>query len=312
MASKNAEAATAMTPTPRVCRSKNIQDTSKYAENFNPNVSSQQPQPQRSPVSKPLLFSNPDTSSSSPAAVSKSCSAKKSQKPIKNPNNTPLVVNKIRQRKFVVAKKKQKEGESDAAADAGSTASFCKCKDKSSKCLCVAYHNLRKSQEEFFNNRPHHDHEEEEATETETENQSSVLEQGQGEEQGGGKLGNNGVSLLLKRSRESSVPQSVSGSGKVMNLVKAFEKLLSVAPDNDHDQKEEEEKETREKNDKVVMKWPPPKLQQQLHTAPETGLSGCSSFCPPNFTLTSQNLGLDHPRASVSSSWDNNSRSISS
>lgn len=245
MSSNTAGASSTLaTTTPRSCRSK-IQETPKHTENLNPNIQ------------------NP------PNSNSPSSSAKKSQKP-KNPNSPR---NKIRQRKFVVAKKKSKKEDQKEGGDAVSTAPFCNCKEKNKKCVCVAYHNLRKSQEEFFKNRDHDDEEEEEVEEV-AEIDSVVVEK------------QDGLNLVVKRSRErlrEEVRESVTqiGSGKVMNLVKAFEKLQFEPNSKDEDKKVEEEKETRE-NDKV---------------------SGCSSFSPSDLILTSQNLGLD-PHDSVSSSWD--------
>ncbi|KAB2599710.1 hypothetical protein D8674_009981 [Pyrus ussuriensis x Pyrus communis] len=64
-------------------------------------------------------------------------------------NANPIVrspQNKIWERKFVIAKKKSKKENLNVA---------CKCKEKgnSKMCLCVAYENLRASQEEFFKKR---------------------------------------------------------------------------------------------------------------------------------------------------------------
>ncbi|GAU19838.1 hypothetical protein TSUD_170640 [Trifolium subterraneum] len=236
-----------MTPS-RVCRSK-PQQTPKHTENVNPNT----PPP--------------------------SCSSKKLRNPI-NPNS--VVRNKLRQRKFVVAKKKQKEigkeggsGQPSSDGDVDSRVLICNCKDKNTKCVCVAYHNLRKSQEEFFKNR---DHEEEDNEEEEIGEIDSVVVEKEVEKQGEG--------LIVKRSRErlrEEVRESVTqiGSGKVKNLVKAFEKLLFEPDSKDEDQKEEDDKK----------------------------VSG-STFCPSDLILTSQNLGLD--RASVSSSWDGSRGSLTS
>ncbi|RYR44365.1 hypothetical protein Ahy_A08g040711 isoform B [Arachis hypogaea] len=96
------------------------------------------------------------------STLTKSCS--KSQKKPQSSAAKEGVVNsvqknKIRQRKFVVAKKnknKKFEGSGgDGDQGSNSTLSFCKCKEsnKNNKCLCVAYQNLRKSQEEFFKNK---------------------------------------------------------------------------------------------------------------------------------------------------------------
>ncbi|XP_057436075.1 microtubule-destabilizing protein 60-like isoform X2 [Lotus japonicus] len=309
-----AQNAVAAAVTPRRCRSK-IQELPKHAENLNPNVLQQQQQ-QSPGCRKPLIPNSSSSASSispsspSPSSspvVSKSCSvtASKSQKP-KNPaipisSFTPRT--KIRQRKFVVAKKTQKEEEQEKEKErsAGETTSFCKCKEKKGsgggirgKCLCVAYHNLRKSQEEFFKNRCDGDDD----GGDEDEEIECVVET---EEMGNGGLGETECGgLAMKRTRERLVkaamekesgPQS-GGSGKVKNLVQAFEKLLLAGPiskdEGDHKEKEEEEEEKEpQQNDHKVMKWP-----------------------PTNLTLTSQNLGLD-PRDSVSSSWDSGRGSLS-
>ncbi|KAG5001150.1 hypothetical protein AAZX31_08G238000 [Glycine max] len=268
-------AAVASSPTPRKSRSKNL-------ENFDPNKQ------QQSPVFKPSC-----SSSSSPLV-----------KP-KNPNNKVKYFspqNKIRQRKFLVAKKKKEtkkeEKEGSGAADS------CKCKatganaNKNHKCVCVAYNNLRKSQEEFFKNK---DDGVVEEGGFESETESVVVEE---EKEGESLLGNG---LVVKRRRErlmeearKSVPQS--GSGKVMHLVKAFEKLLSI-PKTEEEEDEEEGSKYQEKDDnKMVGKWALPGLQQHDSEV---------SFCPPNCVLTLQNLGLD-PGASVSASWDSSRASVSS
>ncbi|RDX60549.1 Protein TPX2, partial [Mucuna pruriens] len=243
-------------PTPGGSRSK-TQEPSKNRENFDPNKQQQH----QSPVPKPSCsFSS--SSSSSPLVRPKNPTAVSNYSP----------QNKIRQRKFLVAKKKkEKEG-------AGS----CKCtQGGANKCVCVAYNNLRKSQEEFFKN-----NDDEGGSESETE--CEVEEEKEGELGGGNEV----CTLVMKRRRErlmeearKSVPQS--GSGKVMHLVKAFEKLLSIPAT-------KEEEESQEKDNKVG-KWALPGLQQ----------------LPSDCVLTSQNLGLD-PAACVSSSWDSSRGSVSS
>ncbi|XP_020219384.1 uncharacterized protein LOC109802425 [Cajanus cajan] len=254
-------------PTPRGSRSKS-QEPSKNLENFDPN--------KQSPVPKPSCYFS---SSSSPLARSNS----------KKPNAVVSCYyspqNKIRQRKFVVAKKKkEKEG-------AGS----CKCKGRdganknNDKCVCVAYNNLRKSQEEFFKN-------EDDGGDDDDDDDEGVSETEEEEKEGG--LGKGDVVVKRRRERvmeaaRKSVPQS--GSGKVMHLVKAFEKLLTIPA-------EKEDEESQEKDNNKVGKWALPGLQ----TTPSE-----ASFCPPNSNcvLTSQNLGLD-PGASVSSSWDSSRASV--
>lgn len=305
-----------MTPTPTKdkngYRSKN-QEPPKYAENLNPNNN-------QTPVSKPLYNSCSSHSSSSPI-VKKSCS--KSQKkpqaaatPTKNnhPNNQVAVnspQNKIRQRKFVVAKKKntkknikkEEEGGGVAGGDGGSTVSFCKCKEnKQNKCLCLAYQNLRKSQEEFFKKRQ----EEEEQEDGAAEIVSVIQEEEQGEDCCGLKDGLGNVDLAVKRRRERLMDQARENvpqgrSGKVLHLVKAFEKLLSVSTENKDQDQKVVEKEPQEEVKKKVMKWALPGLPLPNNATENEDVTG--SFCPPQLILTSENLGLD-PRASVSSSWD--------
>ncbi|XP_061369305.1 microtubule-destabilizing protein 60-like [Gastrolobium bilobum] len=129
---------------------------------------------------------------------------------------------------------------------------------------------------------------------------------------------------LLEEAR-NSVPES--GSGRVMHLVKAFEKLLSLHKTSykEKDEKEEEEEEDEkqhhhhhhdgENSKNKVMKWALPGLQlQQPPKASETEVSasGSSLFCcTSELVLTSENLGLDK-RVSVSSSWDSSRGSVSS
>ncbi|KAK7273343.1 hypothetical protein RIF29_14392 [Crotalaria pallida] len=99
-----------------------------------------------------------------------------------------------------------------------------------------------------------------------------------------------------------SVPESGGGSGKVMNLVKAFEKLMNLSDSKDEEQNKEEKETEEGNNGKVVMKWPMAGLQfsRDLKTDEK---ESCSSFCPPDSVLTSESLGLDQ-QASLSSSWD--------
>ncbi|KAH7845512.1 hypothetical protein Vadar_003013 [Vaccinium darrowii] len=268
-------------------RSKTSEKISKDCENSDPNVISPSSRLSKSPAVK---------------------SAKKTQKSAaKNPNH-PSPRNKIRERKFVVAKRNSKK---EKKADAATV--VCKCKDKgfgSQKCLCVAYDTLRASQEEFFKNRggiiaDNGDGEIEE----ENDSVSQMLENANGYAEKSEEvcdLGGNEVnesdpnemgSSKIKRTRDKlleearqSVPEA--GFGKVMHLVKAFEKLLTIPKESD--QNDEKESEDAEKNG---MKWALPGLQPK---APETRISS-SSFCPSDFFLTSESLGLD---SRVSSSLD--------
>jgi hypothetical protein len=296
---KNTGAVTPVKDT-RGSRSK-IQENHKLEENFNPNVSHSSPGPK---------------STSSP--VIKSAKAKKSA--VKNPNPVGYSPrNKIRERKFVVAKKNSKKENVGLKVD-------CKCKEKAGggdikKCLCVAYENLRASQEEFFKNRSEQagqsDHLkgcDRAESELEEEIEKGLMLQDLKVEDGyEGQVGESDTSPLnesdsqigsstIKRRRDKlleearkSVPEP--GSGRVMHLVKAFEKLLSIPSSKDSDEKEEKEE---EENKKEAMKWALPGLQ--VPKVAETQFSS-SSFCPSDLFLTSENLGLDS-RISVSSSWD--------
>ncbi|OIW05411.1 hypothetical protein TanjilG_28876 [Lupinus angustifolius] len=285
MATKN----TVTTLTPKKDRSK-IQESSKSVENFNPNVSHQ------SPVHKTLSKSSFSSSSSSVSPISKKSSSpstiSKSQKKPSASKNPNYPRNKIRERKFLVVAKKNnqkkipEDEDSAVVAAEGSTVSFCKCKEKKNKCLCVAYENLRKSQEEFFKNCGNN-----EDNETKIEVEDEKIEMGT-------------INNTKKRDRlmeDSKEGVFESGCGKVMNLVKAFENMQMSFP------KEKEEKEIEESNSdkKVVMKWP---LQQGLEFCKEN--ESCSSFLPSDCVMTSENLGLDQV-ASLSSSWDSSRRSSS-
>ncbi|CAL5392115.1 unnamed protein product [Camellia sinensis] len=93
---------------------------------------------------------------------------------------------------------------------------------------------------------------------------------------------------LLEEARES-VPEP--RLGRVTHLVKAFEKLLTITKDSDQmDEKQSEDVCDDDDNDKKGMKWALPGLQQpKVH---ETLVSS-SSFCPSDFFMTSESLGLD-------------------
>ncbi|CAB4274836.1 unnamed protein product [Prunus armeniaca] len=270
------------------------QGNSRYAENLNPNVSPG-PKPTASPATK---------------------STKSQKSAPKNPN--PVVHsprNKIRERKFVVAKKKSKKENPNVA---------CKCKEKgnSKKCLCVAYENLRASQEEFFKNRNDESDSLKECDRAERELEEEI-EKGLRIQDGleGSAMNGSGdfdpseidpsgemSSSTFKRRRDKLLEEarkSVPERGKVMHLVQAFEKLLSIPSKDLDEQKDEEEPED---NGKKAEKWALPGLQPPK--MPEAQVLS-SSFCPSDLFLTSENLGLDR-RPSVSSSWDGSLGSVSS
>ncbi|CAL0299062.1 unnamed protein product [Lupinus luteus] len=138
----------------------------------------------------------------------------------------------------------------------------------------TAYENLRASQEEFFKNR--------------CSSGDDVI----GEEiEGISKSG------ILKRKRErvleearNSVPEN--GVGRVKHFVKAFEKILSI-PISIHENKK-------------VMKWALPGLQNSQCKAENDAIDSSSLFSASDLVLTSHNLGLNQ-RVLVSSSWDSSS-----
>ncbi|KAM1009766.1 hypothetical protein ACFX2I_045251 [Malus domestica] len=258
-------------------------DNSRYTENSNPNVSPG-PKPTASPASKST-------------AKSQKSASKNANPVVRSPRN------KIRERKFVVAKKKSKKENPNVA---------CKCKEKgnSKMCLCVAYENLRASQEEFFKKRnddveseslkesDRAERELEEAIEEGLRIQDVHIEDGSGDLDPDSELG----CSTIKRRRDKLLEEarkSVPERGKVMHLVQAFEKLLSIPSSKDSDEQNGEE-EAAEEIGKKVEKWTLPGLQPPPNE-PETQVS--SLFFPSDLCLTSENLGLDR-RPSVSSSWD--------
>lgn len=277
------------------------------SENLNPNVS---PGPSNSPVIK---------------------SAKSLKSTSKNPK--PLVFsprNKIRERKFVVAKKNSKK-------DALAPKVACKCNEKvnggnSKKCLCLAYEKLRASQEEFFKNggsEGEGSHQEsinlkdcvkaEVELEIEIEKNlgiqdikiedthegkkdegiDSAKNKPNDRETGEIDSENQMGSSTVKRRRDKLIEEtrkSVPECGRVMHLVKAFENLLSVQISKVSDDQEQKEVDN---NNSIKLALPGLQPPSKVY---ETQVSS-SSFCPSDLFLTSESLGLN-PQASVSSSWD--------
>ncbi|KAF8389732.1 hypothetical protein HHK36_024251 [Tetracentron sinense] len=296
-----------MTPAkdPQASRSK-TPDNSKFTENFNPNLSD------GSPLQK---------SRNSPAIKSKKSVSK-------NPNQIVSPRSKIQERKFVVAKKNAKK----AAAVV-----TCKCKEKMSgnlkKCPCIAYENLRASQEEFFRNRSsnedYHDlgqskncigskSEEEEKNYTvetfettdglegksvEGNGSSTIKSSKQDPDEQSNKMG----TLKIKRRREKVLEEARNstpepGLGRVMHLVSAFERILSIPSSKDSKGREEgDDKEEIKK----VMNWALPGLQPKV---PESQISA-TSVSQSEMFFTSEKFGMD---SGVSSSLDSSQGSISS
>ncbi|XP_076930751.1 microtubule-destabilizing protein 60-like [Bidens hawaiensis] len=164
-------------------------------ENVNPNVTSPNLKPSNSPALKSA---------------------------IKNKIYSPSPKNRIRERKFVVAKKNSNRDKSETLVSVN-----CKCTAgaDSSRCVCVAYETLRASQEGFFKSQIEGSVQEEvignpslsiegeiEVTDTETETSGE------------------------KRRREK-IPEP--GSGRVMHLVKAFENILVLPKSGDEDDEKE-------------------------------------------------------------------------
>ncbi|XP_073018883.1 microtubule-destabilizing protein 60-like [Primulina eburnea] len=276
----------------------------KCSENFNPNLSS--------PNSKP---------SNSPSVINSEKSARKDFTRSPNPNQmaSPLLKSKIRGRKFVIAKKKSRNEESNSST----SAVVCqKCK-KTTKCLCVAHQSLRASQEEFFRNRGEIDNDAEfeklEVYDDETVKaqiqvnpigqDSGIINEGkiQGNDassENGGEEGESGLKRssdrLLEEARLASVPKP--GSGRVMHLVKAFEKFKLIPNSNDLKEKEGEEV----KDENKGLKWELNGLQQPPKFS-NTEIP-FSLFSPSDLLLTSESLGLDSNR---SYSLDSSQGSIS-
>ncbi|KAL7100994.1 hypothetical protein ACP275_08G029400 [Erythranthe tilingii] len=260
-----------MTPVKeRTARSK-LNDSVRCSENLNPNVSS-----------PGLKFSN------SPSIIKSDKSAKKSASGNPKPSQlilaSPSPKKKIRERKFVIAKKKSRNTElnSSSAADAAAVCGKCaKATGKSSKCLCVAYESLRASQDDFFKNRGEAEDEvfdQLKVFDVVAEKEVAKPEIHKGLER---KIRDESDEIAVKRNRdilseETRVSVPIRGPGKVMNLVKEFEKLSMLKLGNSEGNEVEE-------------------VKQDLK-ASELEYSS-SSFCPSDLFLTSESLGLDTRRS---------------
>ncbi|KAM7280414.1 hypothetical protein ACFE04_007548 [Oxalis oulophora] len=245
--------------------------------------------------------SNPNVSRSSPAA-SKSPLVKSGKSAKKLVNPTVAICsprNRIRERKFVVAKKKKNTKKEDSEV-AIIPAVDCKCKEKFGggndvvkKCLCVAYETLRASQEEFFKCK--NDESDQLLDRGEIEDEEEALFNSAAEDARDDELRKLGCSVIKRRRDRlmEAARNSVPECGKVMHLVKAFEKMLTIPNPKDSDGNHNEETAEEETD-----KWPLPGMQDTI-----------TSFSPSDLCLTSENLGLNPP--SISSSWDSQ-RSVSS
>ncbi|XP_020219635.1 uncharacterized protein LOC109802629 [Cajanus cajan] len=199
------------------------------------------------------------------------------------------------------------------------------------KCVCVAYKTLRASQEEFFLKDKGYggDEGEEEAKD---ESVSAIEIEGtkveEDEEEGCEMEGSSTVKRRRERDRlleeaRNSVPEN--GFGRVLHLVKAFERLLTMPKSSkekdhkdhhDHDEQENDHDHGEKEKKNKVMKWALPGLQFEQHNkalevTDDASVSGSSSSCyPSGLVLTSKNLGLD--QGILVSSWDSSRASVSS
>ncbi|KAG8366946.1 hypothetical protein BUALT_Bualt16G0021000 [Buddleja alternifolia] len=270
-------------------RSKLIEKV-KQSENLDPNVSNPR-----------LKFSD------SPSAVKSEKSAKKSASRKPNHVVSPSPKKKIRERKFVIAKKKSRKEEVNSSVGVVACEK-CKKAIGRSKCLCVAYESLRASQEDFFKNRGEVDNEVDFDKSREcgnvVENAGVVSE---GKKEGNDDLYEENGESGSKRRRDKMLEVAREGvaepgSGRVMHLVKAFENLQLLKKSNDSEENEADEVEDGNKG----IKWALPGLQQPPKVS-EIEVSA-STFCPSDFFLTSESLGLDSRR---SYSLDSSQGSIS-
>ncbi|XP_051140672.1 microtubule-destabilizing protein 60-like [Andrographis paniculata] len=208
----------------------------RYSENVNPNESS----------AELKLFK-------SPAIAHSEKSGKKSAS--KNPKLNQAVKDvlspkkKIRERKFVIVKKKLRNEEEISTANAAAVCEKCQKAIGKSKCLCVAYENLRASQEEFFKNRGNIQDEvfdkinEHDLASEKVESEGKINSTSERPRSGVGALSdiNGGKTTdgdkavvnndaVLKRSRDRLLEETRRSvlaltPGKVKDLVKEFEKL---------------------------------------------------------------------------------------
>ncbi|WOH09766.1 hypothetical protein DCAR_0729225 [Daucus carota subsp. sativus] len=252
------------TVTPVKSSRSKLTDMPKKSENSNPN------------------FATPNAKKTPNCAGNKS--VKKSPKSVRK---SPHFVNtKIRERRFVVAKKISKKSNSSSVS--------CKCliSGKVKKCACVAYESLRASQEGFFRDlksvRDSNEDENQIREEVEVEEAINSIDReaiNVDESEVSGEIG----SATLKRRRDKLLEEArrcVPESGRVMHLVKAFEKLLSIQKSKNLGDKDDKEGEDGKKG----VKWALPGLQSDK--VPETQVSA-SSLCPSDLLLTSESLGLD-------------------
>nr|GMC62206.1 protein tpx2 [Ipomoea batatas] len=266
------------------------------AENFDPNVANPGLKVSGSPSIRKSAIKAQRIASKSPRVASPSAqksgskfqavvasppaqkSASKSLSLNLTPAASPSPHKRIRQRKFVVAKRSSKR--EIAAVLVG--CSKCNKGNGEQKCFCVAYENLRSSQDEFLKNRQAIvDEEGIGSKEGEEQNKELVIQDANSDM---GKVGSdncfpfNGAEKqgsdegLLKEAR---VKVAEPSSGRVLHLVKAFEKLLSPAKLNY----------AEEKDERTVV--------GDGEDGTKSASPAKAPFTPPEFLLTCESLGLD-------------------
>lgn len=239
------------------------------------------PKPNKS--KSPKVSENSDPNFTSPNSKLPKSAKKPQKSAVKNSNpnpNSPALPTKIRDRKFVIAKKNLKKEKLKASEVE------CKCKISCNlkKCPTVAYEILRVSQEGFFKIRDNVD----DCSDKEGVKDLENVDDCSGKDRVGEDVESEVISTNVKRMRDrfEGVEKSVSnvaepGSGKVMNLVKAFEQLLTIPKLKDFDEKNENE---LEEGDEIGMGLQEKDLGVQVSSY---------SFCQSDFPLTSESLGLD-------------------
>ncbi|KAL5723089.1 hypothetical protein ACHQM5_006531 [Ranunculus cassubicifolius] len=279
---------------------KDPQINSRRNENTNPNLTISTPKQKLGNSNSPLKKS-----------VKKS-EKKKSLLQFDSPQN------KIQNRKFIVAKKKKPK-----SAEAVVSNAACKCENKMEgikKCPCIAYQNLRASQEDFFKKPQVCDRAEVEEEEKKEDNADDDIAEGfspnskleatdEVEVEGSPKAGSTSSTVKRRRAKvledaRKSIPEL--GNGQVMHLVEAFEKLSTI-PLKPKELKEGDDEGGDEKRKGMKWGFPLPGLQPpRVHQDTESPLS---SFAPSDFFFTSDSLGMD---SRVTSSLDSSRGSISS
>ncbi|KAK1410179.1 hypothetical protein QVD17_36714 [Tagetes erecta] len=260
--------------------------------------------------SKPSHKPKPNPVTSPSSMASKSPSIKSATKAVKsavkkpNPVTSPPPKNKIRERKFVVAKKSSKREKLETL---GYVKCKCEANSSSKKCVCVAYESLRASQDEFskIGNVIGDDQKENVVGNGNPNLKITDLDEKLGESEvveGSGER----VSAQVKRRRDKlmevarqSIPDT--GCGRVLHLVKAFENALTLTKSKTGEQSEDQDGGHEDAVIKVP-KWELPGLRPR---APVT------EFSSQDLLLTVESLGLDSHRSSCSSGSDHSKPSVS-